>query len=205
MHPDPVPSAAAPKNPPADPIQVVADNNQPSIAVPPPTPFAEPASVVAKPAQRRLAKPFSYPALMALPAKIAIPLNEHDRDLLNLSFLPCSNLSGPKKFNAFITFCNHSENHAVLVSRAFPSTTISVQGAYLAIRQVLFIAATTTSSSTELTCTIAVPFLSALLVSLEFSERNPMLASTVLIGFALVIATTNGVILLISCALRVTS
>jgi hypothetical protein len=145
------------KNPSAESIEVVA-NNQASIAVPPPTPAAEPASVLAKPAQRRLAKPFSYPTLMALPVKIAIPLNEHDREFLNFSFLPCSNLSGTKQFNAFITYCNHSENHAVLVSRAFPSTTLSVLGAYLAIRQVHYFAATVTSSLTELTCKMLFPF-----------------------------------------------
>ena len=113
------------KNTSSESIAVVTDN-QPSIPVPPPTTAAEPASVLARPAQRRLARPYSYPTLMSLPVKIAIPLNEHDRDFLTYSFLPCSNLSGNKKFNAFISYCNHSENHGVLVSRAFPSTTITV-------------------------------------------------------------------------------
>ena len=86
---------------------------------------------------------------MALSSKVAIPLNEHGRSFNEFTILPVSDLKGPKKFNAFITFCNHSENHAVLVSRAFPSTSIALQGEYLAIRQVHFIAATTSSTSTE--------------------------------------------------------
>ena len=137
------------KLPPADPTEVVAENMQPSQPVPPPTPAAAPPLVVPQPAQKRLAKPYSYPSIMALPSKVAIPLNEHGRSFLEFTFLPVSDLKGPKKGNAFITFCNHSENHAVLVSRAFPSTSITLQGEYLAIRQVHFIAATTSSTSTE--------------------------------------------------------
>jgi len=124
------------KLPPADSNVVVVENFQPSVEIPTPAPAGAPPGVISKPAQKRLSKPYSYPALLCLPVKIAIPLNEHDRDFLNFSFLPCSTLSGNKKFNAFISYCNHSENHGVLVSRAFPSTTITVQGAYLAIRQV---------------------------------------------------------------------
>ena len=50
----------------------------PSQPVPPPTPTAAPALVAPKPAQRRIAKPYSYPSIMTLPAKVSIPLNEHD-------------------------------------------------------------------------------------------------------------------------------
>ena len=138
------------KLPPADQNTVVVENVQPSVQVPPPAPAAAPAGVISKPAQKRLARPYSYPSLMALPSKVAILSNEHDRSFLELTFLPVSDLTGPKKINAFY---NHSENYAVLVSRAFPSTTITraQQNSYIAIRQVQFFAATT-STSTELPC-----------------------------------------------------
>ena len=127
--------------PPADPNAVVVENVQPSVEVPPPAPAGAPAGVISKPAQKRLARPYSYPSLMALPSKLAIPSNEHDRSFLELTFLPVSDLTGPKKINAFISFCNDSENHAVLVSRAFPSTTITQQNSYIAN----FFAATTST------------------------------------------------------------
>jgi len=154
---------------PADTNVVVVDNIQPSVEIPTPAPVGAPPGVISKPAQKRLSKPYSYPTLLSLPAKIAIPVNEHDRDFLNFSFLPCSQLSGNKKFNAFIAYCNHSENHGVLVSRAFPSTTITVQGAYLAIRQVCTFLCCQSTSTDDIFS--AVPFLSALFVSLEFSGR----------------------------------
>ena len=89
--------------PPADSIQVVAENIQPSIPVPPPTPAAAPALLVPRPAQKRIVKPDSYPSIMTLPSKIAFPLNKHGRCLLEFTFLPVSYLKGPKKFNVFVT------------------------------------------------------------------------------------------------------
>ena len=56
------------KMPPADPNVVVVENIQPSVQVPPPAPAAAPAGVISKPAQKRLAKPYPYPSLMALPS-----------------------------------------------------------------------------------------------------------------------------------------
>ena len=73
------------KLPPADQNALVVENVQPSVEVPPPAPAAAPAGVISKPAQKRLARPYSYPSLMALPSKLAIPSNQHDR-----SFLPVS-------------------------------------------------------------------------------------------------------------------
>ena len=81
------------KLPPADQNTVVVENVQPSVEVPPPAPAAAPAGVISKPAQKQLARPYSYPSLMALPSKLAILSNEHDRSFLELTFLPVSDLT----------------------------------------------------------------------------------------------------------------
>ena len=97
----------------------------------PPPPLAEPAtSLLQQPPQPvptppRKAKPHSYPSLLALPSKTAVPLNAKD-----------SNIKGNTLFNAFVTFAAASENNIVLVSRAFASSNITLHGSYIAIRQV---------------------------------------------------------------------
>ena len=55
------------------------------------------------------------------------------------SFLPVSGLNGHALFNAFLNFCGNNEQHAVLVSSAFVSQSITLQGEMLAVRQVTFI------------------------------------------------------------------
>ena len=104
----------------------------------PATPLLEqtPQPVPTPPVPRK-AKPLSYPSLLALPSKTAIPLNANDRQFLDYSFLPISNLKGNNLFNAFVRFSAASENNIVLVSRAFASSNITLHGSYLAIRQVL--------------------------------------------------------------------
>ena len=110
-------------------------------ATPPPPP-AEPATPLLQqtpqpvPTPPRKAKPHSYPLLLALPSKTSVPLNANDRQFLQHSFLPVSNIKGYTLFNAFVTFAAASENNIVLVSRAFASSNITLHGSYIAIRQV---------------------------------------------------------------------
>ena len=109
-----------------------------------PTPTLEPATPILQPTPEpvptpqgpRKAKPLTYPSLLALPSKTAVPLNASDRQFLDYCFLPISNLKGNKLFNAFLTFSASSENNIVLVSRAFSASNITLHGSYLAIRQV---------------------------------------------------------------------
>ena len=82
------------------------------------------------------ARKFQLPPKLALPSKIAIPLCPEDNEYLAFSFLPVSDLKGKALFNAFCTFASHSENNAVLVSRAFVSNKIKLQQEGLCIRQV---------------------------------------------------------------------
>ena len=81
-------------------------------------------------------KPFRHPQLLALPSRIAIPIDPSYQQLLECSFLPVSGLKGNALFNAFLTFCSSNEQHAVLVSRAFVSQSVTLQGEMLAVRQV---------------------------------------------------------------------
>ena len=83
------------KMPPADPNVVVVENIQASVEIPPPAPAGAPAGVISKPAQKRLARPDSYPSLIALPSKLAIPSDQHDRSFLDCTFLPVLDLTGP--------------------------------------------------------------------------------------------------------------
>ena len=113
----------------------------PVLAPPPPPvpvvgePIVEPALAPATTPTKRQ-KPFRYPSVLALPSKTAIPIDPSDAQLLQCSFLPTSSLKGNSLFNAFITFTSNSENNCVLVSRAFASTTITLQDCHIAVRQV---------------------------------------------------------------------
>ena len=116
----------------------------PVLAPPPPPvpvvgePIVEPALPPA-PTPTKRHKPFRYPSVLALPSKTAIPIDPSDAQLLQCSFLPTSSLKGNSLFNAFITFTSNSENNCVLVSRAFASTTITLQDCHIAVRQVFSI------------------------------------------------------------------
>ena len=80
---------------------------------------------------------FKNPSKLALPSKIAFPVNNDDKQFLeNFSYLPVSQTKGIALFNAFVNYCNNSEQHAVLVSRAFVSSNIRLHGERVAIRQV---------------------------------------------------------------------
>ena len=116
----------------------------PSTQATAPTPTLEPATPIIQPPPEPVptpqrppkAKPLTYPTLLALPSKTAVPLNDSDRQFLEYSFLPISDLKGNKLFNAFLRFSAASENNIVLVSRAFSCSNITLHGSYLAIRQV---------------------------------------------------------------------
>ena len=54
-------------------------------------------------------KPYRHPQLLALPSKIAIPIESSDQQLLACSFLPVSGLKGNALFNAFLTFCSAAQ------------------------------------------------------------------------------------------------
>ena len=116
----------------------------PSTQATAPTPTLEPATPIIQPPPEPVptpprppkAKPLTYPTLLALPSKTAVPLNASDRQFLEYSFLPISDLKGNKLFNAFLRFSAASENNIVLVSRAFSCSNITLHGSYLAIRQV---------------------------------------------------------------------
>ena len=84
-------------------------------------------------------KPYRHPQLLALPSKIAVPIDPSDQQLLACSFLPSAGLRGNALFNAFVNFCGNNEQHAVLVSRAFVSQNITLQGEMVAARQVKFL------------------------------------------------------------------
>ena len=84
-------------------------------------------------------KPYRHPQLLALPSKIAVPIDPSDQQLLACSFLPSAGLGGIALFNAFVNFCGNNEQHAVLVSRAFVSQNITLQGEMVAVRQVTFL------------------------------------------------------------------
>ena len=109
-----------------------------------PTPTLEPAAPIIQPPPEPVptppktpkAKPLTYPTLLALPSKTAVPLDASDRQFLEYSFLPISDLKGNKLFNTFLRFSAASENNIVLVSRAFSCSNITLYGSYLAIRQV---------------------------------------------------------------------
>ena len=93
----------------------------PSQATPPPPPAVHAPPIVQQPpppvpTPARKPKPHSYPLLLALPSKTAVPLNANVRQFLQYSFLPTSNLKGNNLFNAFVTFAASSENNIVLVS-----------------------------------------------------------------------------------------
>ena len=102
-------------------------------ATPPPPP-AEPATPLLQqppqpvPTPPRKAKPHLYPSLLSLPSKTAVPLNANDRQFLQYSFLPISNIKGNTLFNAFVTFAAASENNISMVSRAFASSNITLNG-----------------------------------------------------------------------------
>jgi hypothetical protein len=83
-------------------------------------------------------KPYRHPQLLALPSKIAVPIDPSDQQLLACSFLPSAGLRGNALFNAFVNFCGNNEQHAVLVSRAYVSQNIPLQGEMVAVRQVKF-------------------------------------------------------------------
>ena len=100
------------------------------------TPIIQPPPELPTPPKTPKAKPLTYPTLLALPSKTAVPLNDSDKQFMEYSFLPVSNLKGNKLFNAFLRFSAASENNIVLVSRAFSCSNITLRGSYLAIRQV---------------------------------------------------------------------
>ena len=98
---------------------------------PPPQQVTEPAlKTTPKP------KPYRHPQLSTLPSKTTISIEETDPQFLGDSLLPVAGLKGNALFNAFLTFCSHSEQNAVLVSRAYVSQPITLHGEMLAIRQV---------------------------------------------------------------------
>ena len=84
-------------------------------------------------------KPYRQPQLLTLPSTLAHPMDDSDHQFLSFSFLPTAGLTGVSLFQSFVTFCSASEQHAVLVSRAYVSQTYTKQGQMLAIRQVPFI------------------------------------------------------------------
>ena len=84
-------------------------------------------------------KPYRQPQLLTLPSTLARPMDNSDHQFLSFSFLPTAGLTGHSLFQSFVTFCSASEQHAVLVSRAYVSQTYTKQGQMLAIRQVPFI------------------------------------------------------------------
>ena len=116
---------------PEQPIQPVPPTATVIAVIAPPTQQTQPTqTALPKP------KPFRHPQLLALPSRIAIPIDPSYQQLLECSFLPVSGLKGNALFNAFLTFCSSNEQHAVLVSRAFVSQSVTLQGEMLAVRQV---------------------------------------------------------------------
>ena len=100
------------------------ETQQPTHALPPTATDIAPlaaAPQVHQPSQQAPPKPKAYrhPQLLALPSKIALPIDPSDQQLVVCSFLPVSGLRRRALFNAFINFCGNNEQHAVLVSRAF--------------------------------------------------------------------------------------
>jgi len=93
----------------------------PTPTLEPATPIIQPPPELPTPPKTPKAKPLTYPTLLALPSKTAVPLNDSDRQFLEYSFLPICDLKG---------------NNIVLVSRAFSCSNITLHGSYLAIRQV---------------------------------------------------------------------
>ena len=93
-----------------------------------------------------------------------------DQQLVTCSFLPVSGLRGHALFNAFLNFCGNNERHAVLVSRAFVSQNITLQGEMLAVRQVKFIPRLN-SLDQAIHRTNAFPFSLHLLLSWVYFEK----------------------------------
>ena len=105
------------------PIQAVPPTATDIAAIAPPPLLTQPTqTALQKP------KPFRHPQLLTLPSRIAIPIDPSYQQLLECSFLPVSGLKGNALFNAFLTFCSSNEQHAVLVSRAFVSQSVTLQG-----------------------------------------------------------------------------
>ena len=117
----------------------------PPVLAPPPPPLPIIGEPIVQPAlapattPTKKQKPYRYPSVLALPSKTAIPTDQSDAQFLQYTFLPTSSLKGNNLFNAFITFTSNSENNCVLVSRAFASTTITLQDCHIAVRQVFSI------------------------------------------------------------------
>ena len=124
--------------------RAAVETEQPARALPgtateiPPLPAAPPVNQPPQHAPPK-PKPYRHPQLLALPSKIAVPIDPTDQQLLACSFLPCSGLRGNALFNAFVNFCGNNEQHSVLVSRAFVSQNITLQGEMVAVRQVKFL------------------------------------------------------------------
>ena len=104
------------------------------VSVPTPTPTDMPGS-----SSKPKPKPYRQPQLLTLPSTLARPIDDSDHQFLSFLFLPTAGLTGHSLFQSFVTFCSASEQHAVLVSRAYVSQTYTKQGQMLAIRQVPFI------------------------------------------------------------------
>ena len=103
-----------------------------------PPPVSVISSTATEPTVKSSPKPNTYrhPPLLTLPSKKAIPLNQFDQQFVSYLFLPIAGLRGNALFNAFLTFCSHSEQNAVLVSRAFVSQRTTLYVERVTIRQV---------------------------------------------------------------------
>ena len=137
---------------------------------------------------------FKNPSKLTLPSKIAFPVNNDDKQFLeNFSYLPVSQTKGIALFNAFVNYCNNSEQHAVLVSRAFVSSNIRLHGERVAIRQVQLIVLFYALQFLTLWIINKLSALFYVLVlSWVFSERHALWGSSGLSGSSHATGTQNG-------------